>query len=69
MVGRRAGSIEGFAYSTALQASSIVWNEKNLDRWLTNPESLIPGQRMGYSLGDAVLRANVVAYLATLRAK
>jgi len=69
VVGRRAGSIEGFAYSPALKASSIVWNETNLDRWLTNPESLIPGQRMGYSLGDAALRADVVAYLATLRAK
>lgn len=69
VVGRRAGSIAGFEYSPALKASKIVWDAKALEQWLTNPESLIPGQRMGYSLDDAAMRADVIAYLATLKPK
>ena len=67
--GRHAGSVEGFDYSPALKASPIIWDSKNLDLWLMNPESLVPGQRMGFSLGDAALRADVIAYLATLQSK
>lgn len=66
--GRKAGSVPEFDYSPALRASAVVWSEKTLDQWLGNPESLIPGQRMGYQLGDAAIRADIVAYLATLRA-
>lgn len=66
--GRKAGSVSGFDYSPALRASTVVWNEKTLDRWLSDPEALIPGQRMGYRLGDAAIRADIVAYLASLPA-
>lgn len=65
--GRRAGSVKGFDYSPALERSGIVWDEATLERWLADPEALVPGQRMGYRLGDAALRADIVAYLATLR--
>lgn len=68
IVGRRAGSVAGFPYSEALRASSITWDARSLDRWLADPESLVPGQRMGYRLGDAQVRADIVAYLATLSA-
>lgn len=66
--GRRAGAVPGFAYSPALATSKLVWNGATLDRWLNNPEALVPGQRMGYSLADPALRADVIAYLATLKA-
>lgn len=68
LFGRRAGGVVGFDYSPALKASHIVWNAQMLERWLADPEGLIPGQRMGYSLADAQARADVIAYLATLRA-
>lgn len=61
--GRRAGSVEGFAYSPALRRASIVWGRDTLDAWLVNPEALIPGQRMGYSVDNAVDRADIIAYL------
>ncbi len=61
--GRKAGSLADFDYSPALKSSDIVWNETTLDRWLTNPESLIPGQRMNYRIPSAEDRANVIAYL------
>jgi cytochrome c len=66
--GRRAGSVAGFDYSPALAGSRLVWDARTLDQWLSDPESLIPGQRMGYRLADAAARADVIAYLATLPA-
>lgn len=66
VVGRQAGSVPGFAYSPALQKSGITWDAATLERWLADPEALVPGQRMGYRLGDAHQRADVIAYLATL---
>lgn len=64
--GRRAGSVAGFEYSDALKASGLYWDAATLERWLADPEALVPGQRMGYRVGDAALRADLVAYLATL---
>ncbi|MBV8603211.1 MAG: c-type cytochrome [Pelomonas sp.] len=67
--GRRAGTSKGFdRYSTALKASGLVWTELNLDRWLTDPEKLVPGQAMGISVPDAGERADLIAYLRTLKA-
>jgi cytochrome c len=68
LIGRRAGSVPGFAYSDALRKSGLVWDAALLDRWLANPEALVPGQRMGYQLADAQARADIVAYLSTLMA-
>ena len=64
--GRRAGLAPGFDYSPAVKASRIVWSEKTLNAWLTSPEKLIPGQRMGYSVSEANDRADLVAYIKTL---
>jgi cytochrome c len=66
--GRRVGTAQGFEYSSALLKSQVIWNRANLERWLTDPEKLIPGQRMGFRLPKAQERADVVAYLATLSA-
>lgn len=66
VLGRRAGSVPGFDYSPALARSALVWDAATLERWLADPEALVPGQRMGYRLGDAQARADIVAYLATL---
>ena len=61
--GRRAGRVVGYDYSAALKASKVVWSEKTLDAWLSNPERLIPGQKMGYMVTEAVDRADLIAYL------
>jgi cytochrome c len=63
LFGRKAGSHADYLYSPAVKASSIVWNEKTLDKWLTNPEKLIPGQKMGFMVPDAKDRADLIAYL------
>jgi cytochrome c len=67
VVGRKAGSLPDFPYATALISAGFVWDEALLDRWLTDPQALVPGQRMGYRLGEAQDRADVIAYLKTLR--
>jgi cytochrome c len=67
VVGRHAGSVPGYAYSPALKASSLVWDAATLDRWLSNPQALVPGTKMFFSLSNEKLRADVIAYLATQR--
>jgi cytochrome c len=66
VLGRRVGKAKDFEYSPALAQSKLVWSRANLERWLTDPEKLIAGQRMGYRMPVAQERADVVAYLATL---
>jgi cytochrome c len=67
VVGRTAGSVEGFNYSPGFVAakSGIVWDEQTLDRWLTDPQSLIPGAVMPYKQADPDKRKLVIEYLKT----
>jgi cytochrome c len=67
VLGRKAGSVNGYAYSDALRQSRIIWTQASLTLWLTEPETLIPGQKMGYRLGLAQERADVVRFLSTLK--
>ena len=65
--GRKAGSVADFAYSPALRKLKLKWTAANLDRWLANPEQVAPGQRMGYAVKHPQERADLIAYLQTLR--
>jgi cytochrome c len=67
VVGRVAGSVPDYPYSPALKNSHLVWTEANLDRWLTNPQALVPGAKMFFSLPNPQDRADVIAYLAEQR--
>jgi cytochrome c2 len=61
--GRRAASVHGYAYSPALAHSDLNWTADNLDRWLTNPRTVIPGVRMPVRVPDAATRRDIIAYL------
>lgn len=64
LFGRRAGSVKGFAYSDAMKRSAIVWNDKTLDRFLTNPLKAVPGTNMGYAgVENKKERTDLIAYL------
>lgn len=63
VVGRKAGSVADFAYSPALRSAGFVWDESRLDAWLTDPQKLVPGQRMNIRVGAAEDRADIIAYL------
>ncbi len=67
VLGRKAGTVPDYAYSSALKASGIVWDATSLDRWLTNPSALVPGTKMFFQLKDPQDRADLIAYLAELK--
>lgn len=67
--GRTAGKASGFAYSAALQSSQLTWNDTSLDKWLTNPDSLIPNNDMAFHVAAADERADIIRYLKALSAK
>jgi cytochrome c len=62
---RVAGSVPGFDYSPAVKDSGVRWTAANLNRWLTDPEAFIPGQKMGYQVPDPVDRGDIIAFLAS----
>ena len=65
VIGRRAGSVAGFAYSEAMKRSTIVWSATTLDRFLRDPLTAVPGTSMGYAgVDDRRERADLIAYLA-----
>lgn len=66
VVGRKAGKAEGYFYSQALAAATHTWTVAGLKAWLTDPENVVPGQEMNYSLTEAQDREDVVAYLASV---
>ena len=61
--GRVAGSVPDYNYSQALKASKVVWTESNLDKWLTNPQVLVPGTKMLYKVDNPQDRADIIAFL------
>jgi glucose/arabinose dehydrogenase len=66
VVGRKAATAANFPYTQALRNSNIVWDTQTLDRFLTNPQQLVPGTAMPVSVPEAGARADLIAFLATL---
>lgn len=65
VIGRQAGSLEGFDFSDAFAASDITWDEASLDGFLADPQGYIPGGEMlAGAVPDDEARAAVIAYLA-----
>lgn len=67
VVGRKAGSSPHFNYSKALSDSGLTWDTATLYRFLANPMAMVPGTMMPMAIPDATTRADVVAYLTTLK--
>ncbi|MFM7347784.1 MAG: c-type cytochrome [Tagaea sp.] len=68
IVGRKSGTVEGFRYSAANQNANLVWTPEVLDKYLTNPREMVPGTTMAFAgIRNEAERANVVAYLQTLK--
>lgn len=64
IVGRKAGSVEGFRYSDANKNSGKVWTEENMFTYLENPRGVIPGTIMAFAgLKKPEDRVNVIAYI------
>ncbi len=65
--GRKAGTVEGFRYSSALKKSGVTWDADSLNKYLENPQLFIVGGRMPYSgMSNEEDRKNLIDYLKTL---
>ena len=68
VVGRKTGSEPDYTYSPANKAANLTWDEATLDKYLESPRTVVPGTKMTYGgQKDAEKRANLIAYLATLK--
>ncbi len=68
VVGRHSASVEKFPYSDGMKKLDKTWDEATLDAYLTNPKAMVPSTKMAFpGLPNAEDRANVIAYLATLK--
>ena len=67
VIGRRAGSLPGYAYSPAMKAQTFVWDDASLDRWLTKPSAVVPGTAMAFAgVESAADRQAIIDYLRTV---
>ena len=65
IIGRKAGDEPGYSYSPAMKQENIVWNANTLDRYLADPQKMVPGNKMPFpGLKTEQDRADVIAYLA-----
>lgn len=68
VVGRKAGTQPGFAYSAAMAKSGLSWDDRTLDAFLADPRTALPGTAMAFAgVADAKDRADLIAYLKTLK--
>ena len=66
ILGRKSGTTSGYhGYSSSMQNADIVWDEKTLEQFITNPEAVVPRNNMkpysGLASGEA--RAKIVNFL------
>ncbi len=62
--GREIGTQDGFAYSQPVQEADFVWDADQLDDWLANPQTFLPGNRMAFAgVRNDEQRRDVIAYL------
>jgi cytochrome c len=61
---RKAGELGDFHYSPAIKRSGIVWTPETLDKFVADPQALVPANRMPYAgMASADDRADLIAYL------
>ena len=61
--GRKAGSVPTFRYSVALKSARFTWDDVLLDKWLTDPESLVYDTDMEFHVPKADERAAIIRFL------
>jgi cytochrome c len=65
VIGRKAGSLEDYRYSAAMKRSDVMWDATTLDKYVTDPQAFIPGNRMAFAgISDKAQRDDLIAYLA-----
>jgi len=65
VIGRKAGTVEGFKYSDGLKVAGWVWTAEKLDEWITFPKKMIRDTYMSYRQSDPAIRKAIIDYIAT----
>jgi cytochrome c len=69
IVGRKAGSLPDYGFSSAMKEAGFIWDEEKLDRFIANPDEVVPGNSMkpygGLASSDD--RKKIIAFLAQPR--
>jgi len=69
IVGRKAGTLPNYGFSSAMKEAGFVWDEEKLDRFMANPDEVVPGNSMkpygGLSSSDE--REKIIGFLAQSR--
>ena len=64
VIGRKAGSLEDYRYSAAMKRSDVTWDATTLDKYITDPQTFIPGNRMAFAgIADRAERDDLIAFL------
>ena len=64
IIGRPAGSVEGYAYSPALAKAGFIWTEGALRAWMEDNQAFVPGTKMRHvGVSDPVVQAFILAWL------
>lgn len=65
VLGRKAGSLPNYAYSSAMREAGFVWDKEKLDQFITEPDAVVRGNKMKPygGLGSAEIRTKIIAYL------
>lgn len=69
VMGRKAGSVDGYAYSPGFKTTDLVWDDANMDQFIANPNSVFPGSNMATfaGLADESQRKAIIDHLKTLK--
>ncbi|MGH7032577.1 MAG: c-type cytochrome [Stellaceae bacterium] len=67
VVGRKAGAVADYTYTPAAKNSGITWDAANLDKYITNPQGVVPGTKMLFpGIKSADDRKALIGYLSSL---
>jgi cytochrome c len=66
LIGRKAGSVEGYNYSDANKKSGITWTEEEFTKYIQDPKGVVPGTKMAFAgIKDPQKIKDLIAYLHT----
>jgi cytochrome c len=65
IIGRKAGTEPGYGYSSAMATADLIWDEATMDRFIANPDQVVPGNNMKPygGLSSAEDRAKIIQHL------
>jgi cytochrome c len=65
IVGRKMGALPDFGYSSAMKSGDLIWDKSTLDRFIANPDQVVPGHTMRPygGLASPEERAGIIDYL------